>query len=167
MARGAAIRFWRERSAREQLVLGAGIAIVLALLGYGWLWQPMVADLDRLDEQLPRLRAQAEQMQRAGDEIARLRARPPGGAIDPSQLAALITRSAASHQLTGLRIAPETERRGIQVSMDRARFNAWLAWIDELHRTHRLVVTNVRVHALDAPGMVRIEAEFAPASGRK
>jgi len=167
ITRAGAVRFWRERSVREQTVLGAGIVVVLVLLGYGWLWRPMSADLARLDEQLPRLRAQAAQVREAGDEIARLRAKAPGGAIERSQLGALLTRSAASHEVSGLRLAPEAGERGAKVTIDRVRFNAWLAWVDELHRSHRLTLVAARVQAVDAPGMVRIDAEFAPATGTR
>lgn len=157
---------WRTRSARERRILVAGLAVVLLLVTYGWLWRPMVADLARLQDQLPRLRAQAAQLDQAGDEIARLRARAPAGRIERAELGTLLTRSSAMHQIAGVALAPDADGARVKVTLERARFESWLAWIDELHRSHRIVLVSARLSALDAPGMVRIEAEFAPALER-
>lgn len=167
MGYAEAQRFWQARTARERLALILGLTLALALAGYGWLWRPMLADLARLTEQLPRLRAQAAQLQQAGDEIARLRAQAPGGALARDQLEALLARSAAAHQIAGLTLAVDPATQRVKLTLARTRFDAWLAWTDELHRSHRVVLASVRIAALDAPGMVRVEAEFALAAERK
>lgn len=156
--------FWQARSPRERRVLAGGFGLIVLVGAYALLWRPMLTDLARMEEQLPRLRAQAAQVARAGDEITRLRAQAPAGALDPAQLSALISRTAATHGLQGRVATLDKGRIRVSVSLDRAQFNAWMNWVDELHRGHRVVLASSKVSALDAPGIIRAEAEFALAA---
>lgn len=152
--------FWQARSARERMVLAIGAVLVAVLASYGGLWRPLRADLERLADQLPRMRAQATQVKQAAEEIARLRGRAPAGAIERNQLAALLRRLAADHNLPTPALIADADTARVQATFERVGFDAWLAWIDELHRAHRVVVTSARVSALDRPGMVRAEVEL-------
>lgn len=159
--------FWQARSARERVVLAGGAGLILLITAYALLWRPLLIDLARMEEQLPRLRAQAAEVARAGDEITRLRAQAPAGALDPAQLASLIERTAATHGLQGRIAALDKSRSRVSVSLERASFDAWMNWVDELHRGHRVVLTSSKLSALDAPGIIRAEAEFALAAELK
>lgn len=139
----------------------AGGAAVVALLFWGVLWRPLAKDNARLEEQLPRLRAQAARLARAGDEITRLRAQAPAAPTDMQQSRSILERSASVHGLTGgiFGNSPDGAHQ-ISAQFKAASFSAWVAWVDELHRRHRVWLVSCRVIALDAPGMVRIEAVF-------
>ncbi len=167
MSRGDLQDFWQARSARERIVLVSGPALVVMLLGYVLLWRPMLQDSVRMEEQLPRLRAQAAQIGRAGDEIARLRGKAPAGSLDPAQLATLIERSAATHGLQGSISKADKNSPRVSAAFERVLFSAWVSWVDELHRNHRIVLVSSKLNALDVPGMIRAEAEFAPAAALK
>jgi general secretion pathway protein M len=156
--------FWLARSVRERVVLVGGLGFVIVLLGYMLLWRPMLQDIARLQEQLPRLRAEAAQIGRAGDEIARLRGKAPPGALNPAQLLPLMERSASNHGLQGNISKANQGSSRIGASFGRVAFSAWISWVDELHRNHRIVLVSSKLSALDAPGIVRAEAEFAPAA---
>jgi len=156
--------FWQARSTRERIVLTGGLGMVVMMLGYMLLWRPMLQDTARLQEQLPRLRAEAVQISRAGDEIARLRGKTPPVALHQAQLLPLMERSAATYGLQGNFAQASKGRANVLVSFERAAFNAWTSWVDELHRSHRIVLVSAKLSALDAPGMVRAQAEFAPAA---
>jgi len=167
MSREQLATFWQARAVRERIVIVGGLGFVVVLLGYMLLWRPMLQDIARLQEQLPRLRAEAAQIGRAGDEIARLRIKAPPGALKPAQLPSLMERSAATHGLQGNISKANKERSKISALFERAPFSAWISWVDELHRNHRIVLVSSKLTALDAPGMVRAEAEFAPAAAIK
>lgn len=156
--------FWARRSARERRILAGGGILVALLLGYGWLWRPVQADLVRMEEQLPRLRAQAQQIEAIGTELAKLRTRPPAGVVAPSQLSPTLSRSAADAGLLHGSFIVEPGEQRVKARFDRVGFNAWAAWVDQLHRSHRLVLVAARIDALPAQGLVRIECEFSPAA---
>ena len=164
MSREQFADFWQARSARERIVLVGGLGFLIGLLTYMLLWRPMMQDVARLQEQLPRLRAEVAQISSAGDEIARLRAKAPHASLDKAQISALMERSAAAHGLQGSFVNADKERSTISASFARAPFNAWIGWVDELHRSYRIVLVSSKLSALEAPGLVRAEAEFAPAS---
>lgn len=156
--------FWSQRSERERRILVGGVVVVSLLAGYGWVWRPMSADIARMDEQIPRLRMQAQRIEQAGAELAKLRARPPAGIADSSQLSAMLSRSAADAGLANGSFVLDAAQRRARASFERVGFDAWAAWVDQLHRAHRLVLTAARIQSLAGPGMIRVECEFAPAA---
>ena len=159
---------WRAlriaRSARERRLLAAGVAACALVIGYFLLWRPMLGDIARIEAELPRLRAQAEAVKLAADEISRLRAKAPPGTVDAAGLSGVVERTASLHGLKAKAIASQPDGARIDVTIERAPFDAWLAWIDELHRNHRIVVTAARIGALDAPGTIHAEAQLARAA---
>lgn len=160
-------RIWQSLGARERRVVAFGAIALVVMLGYAAAWRPIARDQARLDEQLPRLRAEAAQLRQAAGEIARLRAQAPSGTLDGSQLAALLARSAAARRLTGAVVTPAADGQRMQTTFARVALADWIAWADELHRTHRIAVVSTRIVALDAPGLVRIESEFAAATAAR
>ncbi len=160
-------RLWHSRSARERRVMTFGLVALLIMLGYAALWRPIARDQARLDEQLPRMRAEAAQLVQAAGEITRLRAQAPAGTLDRSQLAALLTRSAAARKLPGAVVSPAPDGQRMQVTFARVALADWIVWSDELHRAHRVALVATRIVALDAPGMVRIESEFVAATAAR
>jgi type II secretory pathway component PulM len=159
--------FWYARSSRERAALAAGAALILAMITYAFVVRPMRAELARLDDELPRLRAQAMQTRLAAEEITRLRAKPPAGAIERAQLKPLMARLAGTYNLPAPVIVDEPNSTPVKAMFERVNVDQWLQWIDELHRGHRIVLVRARVDALDAPGIARAEAEFVLASGAR
>lgn len=154
--------FWAACTARQRTAIAAGIAVVAATALYVLLWEPGLAARQSLSATLPRLRAQLEDMRWQRQEVMALRkqlgASTPGG--DP---AALLRASAAQTPF-----APAFERieslSGGKVRMQAALlpFDGWLAWIGNVQRELGIRVEACRISALDQPGMVRLEAIFAP-----
>lgn len=157
-------RLWHARSLRERRIVGGGAIVLVLLLAYGWLWRPLSADLARMEDQLPRLRSKAQQIEQASAEIEKLRSRPPTGTTGPNQMPAVVARSAADSGLAGGSFTFDAANRRAKASFDRIGFDAWAAWVDQLHRTHRLVLTAARVEAVAGPGWVRVECEFTSAT---
>lgn len=155
------VQFWRARAPRERVVLAAGAALLALALGYAYAWLPMQRELVQLRETLPHLRAQAEQIQRDAEEVARLRARPAASQRGGSVTAVVEQRAAAS----GLRehiatLAAQDDGR-VRVVLPRIGFDAWLAWIGELQAAHGVRVESARIESSGEAGMVRIEAVLA------
>lgn len=155
------VQFWRARAPRERFVLAAGAALLALALGYAYAWLPMQRELAQLRGTLPHLRAQAEQIQRDAEEVARLRARPAASQRGGSVATVVEQRAAAS----GLRehiatLAAQDDGR-VRVVLPRVGFDAWLAWIGELQAAHGVRVESARIESSGEAGMVRIEAVLA------
>ena len=156
--------FWSARSPRERRIFGGGLAACAFIIGYFLLWRPILGDIARIEAELPRLRAQAEEVKRAADEMTRLRAKARPGMVDAAGLPSLVERTASLHGLKAQAVVSQPDSARVEVTIERAPFDAWLAWIDELHRGHHIVVTAARIRALDASGAIRAEAQLARAA---
>lgn len=71
------LALWRERSVRERRLIALGLAVLVPLAFYLYVWQPLMARHDRLSRDLARLRSQVEVMRQQAAEVQRLRLQPP------------------------------------------------------------------------------------------
>ena len=153
-------QYWNARSRKERFLLWVAGAALLAALLYLVLLEPGLAARKQLAAALPRMRAQAEDMQQQQKEIVLLR-KKLGAVSQRADLKALLQSSVA---LTSFVNALE---RLDAVSGDKALmlaapvvFDDWLAWTENLQREFGIRLDTCRISALDQAGMVRIEATF-------
>jgi type II secretory pathway component PulM len=52
------MKFWTELSARERLIIGYSIPLLMLVVGYLYFWQPMADKLDRLRVEVPQKTAE-------------------------------------------------------------------------------------------------------------
>jgi general secretion pathway protein M len=163
MSTGSTITaFWGERSGRERAVLLAAAAVALAAVLYAFLWEPGLAARKSLSEALPRLRAQLEDMRLQREEILALRKNLDAGSRR-GDLGNLLRASAAQSP-----IAKSVERidslpnGAILVRAAPVRFDVWVGWIENLQRELGVRLEACRISALEQPGLVGVEARFAP-----
>ncbi len=67
---------WRALPAAQQRLglIGGGLAVLL--LGYAFIWLPVMREHDRLQTRLPQLQAQLERMQSQAEELKRINTSP-------------------------------------------------------------------------------------------
>jgi type II secretory pathway component PulM len=161
MSRETMRRFWYSRTDREQIALTVGATALCLFAFWNALWRPITQENAHLEVQLPRLRAQAVKLEKSGDEIAKLRAQISGTPLDMRQASAILQRSAVAFGLSDGVIGKSTDGISpVPVQFASTSFATWIAWVDNLHRTHKLWLVSCRITALDASGLVRVEAEF-------
>lgn len=71
------LALWRERSARERRLIALGVAVLVPLAFYLYVWQPLTARHERLSREVARLRSQVDVMRQQAAEVQRLRLQPP------------------------------------------------------------------------------------------
>ena len=154
--------FWAERSGRERTVLLGALSVALAAALYAFLWEPGLAARKSLSETLPRLRAQLEDMRLQREEIMALR-RALGAGPRSGDLGDLLRASAAQSPIAAsLERTDALPNGGVLVLAAPVSFAAWLAWVENLQRELGVRLEACRVSALEQPGLVRVEARFAP-----
>jgi general secretion pathway protein M len=151
---------WQLRTRRERAILAAGAALVAVAALYAFLWQPGMAAIRSLSEQLPRLHAQLEEMQALRSELAALRdgAAPDRPAASPALLQA--TLEADPLVKTAVRIQ---WRGASRLSLEAAAidFDRWIDLVTRLQRELGVRVEQCAIAALPQPGMVKMEAVLA------
>ena len=143
-------------------MLCAAGTVVLAALLYVILLAPALAASKQLSATLPGLRAQVEDMRQQQKEIAVLR-KKVAVASRHADLKALLRSSAARASFVN------SVERIESLSGDRALllaapvlFDDWLGWIENLQREFGVRLEGCKITSTDQPGLVRVEATFAP-----
>ncbi len=137
--------FWKERTGRERLlimVLGLVSATYLLLAA---IWQPLQNHRATLTDDIARYA-------RATTVLSTI----PGGYVAPiantTPLPGIITDTAATYQLTIRRLQPSASTADI--TLDDARFEAVLLWIDALERDHGLRIVTLTMTRRPEPGLI-------------
>lgn len=163
---GAALAaFWEDRSASERAALLAAVCLALVAALYALLWEPGLAARRSLDETLPRLRAELEDMRSQREEIAALR-KELGAGSRRGGLQELLRASAARAPFAeALERIDALASGGVVMQAAPVGFDAWLEWLENLQRELGVRLEACRVVALEQRGLVRVEARFAPRGG--
>ena len=151
----AAANAWERASARERRLVMAAVLIVLFAAGWTWLWQPMNADIARLQRDLPYARsALAAAHAQADDLVALQRAAIPVRSADP--------RSAVDRELgeRGMRsevTSLDVQDGRVRLTFAAVRFDALPALLAALAKADGLRVVGAVLTARVEPGVVRAE----------
>ena len=154
--------FWDGLAARERGLIVFGLAVLLPIGLYLYIWQPVTEERARLTTRVQQLRVELTQLRADAEEIKRLQSQIPvrGG----NSLEVVARQSAA---LFGL---PDLERslsaRGndrLEVNLEGVAFDAWLRWLGELG-LQGVSLATCKIEAMPEPGMVRIKATLARAT---
>jgi general secretion pathway protein M len=134
MAADALSEFWRARSTRERKVLGAGALLLAAALLYALVLAPLVESRAKLQQRLPKTRAETSLMQAQVEAIEKARAGTRAAAV-PGNLAARVGLSA---ETVGVRaalreITPVADDQA-RVTGDAVPARALMAWLAELDK---------------------------------
>lgn len=155
-------RFWHGLNARERRTVSLGSAVLLAGLGYAFVWQPLAQERVRLRAALPGLRAQAAQFQSSGEEAQRLKA---AAVVNPSAqtgLQQVLEESAAAAGLHKAleRIVLESADRAT-LMLNSANFDKWLEWQAQLQTVQHIRLESCVIETHAQTGLVKIQAVVA------
>jgi general secretion pathway protein M len=143
------------RSARERLILSVGGLILLVLLGYGLLYEPLRQARAKLAERLPAQRAELRLMRVQVTEIERLRTSM--GDAGKGGLEQRIKSSAAAFGLgeAFTQFTSLTEGR-IQLVTQPLPTGTWIDWLADLER-QGVTVARCRISAGEQSGLASLE----------
>jgi general secretion pathway protein M len=134
---GGVAAWWRERSRREQVLLG--VMLVLAAITFVWLLvvRPLGDALASARERHERAVVALAEARSQADIILRIEGQkspPLEGTLD-----ALVSASAAEAGFALSRITPDGDSR-VAIAMSAVKPQAFFAWLDRLERERGLVV---------------------------
>jgi general secretion pathway protein M len=143
------------RSARERRVLAVGGLVLLVLLGYGAVYEPLRQARLKLTERLPAQRAELRLVRVQAAEIERLRRHM--GAAGEGSLEQRIKASAAAFNLgeSFTRFQTLTKDQ-VQLSTQPLPTGAWMDWLANLER-QGVGVSRCRIIPSDQVGLASLE----------
>ena len=150
--------WWQGLSRRERIITAAGAALVAAVLLYLIAIEPAWKARARLAAELPKLRAQAAEMDALAQEAGRLK----GAGVGAESAAAAKTaleQSAARGNLGAVRIALLDEQR-LSANAKSVPAWQWLAWLEQTARESRLRIAHAKVSRTPTRAVVDGEATF-------
>lgn len=147
--RAASFAFWLERNARERkLLLSAASVLTLGLL-YAVFIDPALQGRAQLEKNLPLLRQQAAELQALSKEVSGLTAQ---AANVPPMSRDSIDAGLARKGLKAQSVTLSADFAKVQLAA--VPFANMMRWLDEAQKVERLMVLDVNVSALEAPGSV-------------
>jgi len=150
--------WWLGLARRERAMTAAAGSFVLLALLYLIAIEPAWKARERLGAELPRLRAQAAEVNSLAQEARQLASR--GTAVESAATAKVaLEQSLARANLGAVRVTVVDERR-VAVSAGAVPVTQWLAWAEEAARESRLRIAAVRISRTSVRAVVEAEATF-------
>ena len=152
-------QWWIGLSRRERIATSVAAALVLLTLVFLIGIEPAWRTRAKLGADLPRLRAQAAELDQLAAEAKKLKLRTRT-LESPEQTRAALTRFLSEKGVNGAQIRDEGER--VVVSAKRIDAAAWLAWLKDTTNERPLRIAAARMSKVGT-GMVDAEVTLAPA----
>ena len=150
--------WWLGLTRRQRAMTAAAGSFALLALLFLIAIEPAWKARERLGAELPRLRAQAAEVDSLAQEAKQLTSR--GVAVESGAAAKVaLEQSLARANLAGVRVAVLDERR-LAVSAKAVPVTQWLAWTEEAARESRLRIAAVRISRTSVRAIVDAEATF-------
>ena len=150
---------WERASPRERaMIVGAAVVVALAVL-WTWVWQPINADIARLQRDLPRAHSVLATARAQANALAALqRTSASAKSTDPR---AAVERVLAERGLRPAVTALDVQDGRVRLTFAAVRFDALVALLDALARTDGLRAVDAVLAARVEPGTVRAELTLA------
>lgn len=158
--KAAWVSYWRSRSPRERRLLGIGMTLVALTLLYFYAIRPVNLERARLRAAMPQLRADAASVRADGIEVAQLK--PLAASAATVDARSVLLDSATAFQIDPASVTVQTNPSGpARLTISRVAFDSLMRYVDAAQSIHHLRLESAVLRALNEPGMVSVEAEFA------
>lgn len=138
---------WAALSARERLLLMAGVAAVSLAAVYGAVYEPMQAENRRLQQQLQAQQQIYRHLQDVAQRVAKLRQAGEQTAVSPMEPAAAIADSSRQLALEAFIGQQKTDAEGgVELELQKMPFDKMSYWLAVLRQQHGIAVTKLEMH---------------------
>lgn len=159
--------WWNGLAEREQRLVAIGGFAVVLMLGWAFVWHPLVVKRAELRDAVDAQQRDLAFVRVAAADVDRFRASGKQGRRDRQgrSLLALADASARDAGLEGaLKRVEPVGAASVRVSFEVARFDALIAWIEGLTRDYGIEAIDVSADRADGVGLVnaRVTLQDAP-----
>jgi general secretion pathway protein M len=150
---------------REQRVLAAGAAVVLAMLVYAAVLHPYFASRKRLADDIQSRQAELTWMGPAAAQLQALRGQQPSSIPANQSLLAVVSRSAGDAGFAAAIKQAQTNSDGsVHLQLQGVAFDNVIRWVGTLHRQYGISVRDMTAQRGGSPGNVDASLTFAVGS---
>jgi len=154
---------YARMSHRERIFLSFGGVALFAMVTYGMVIEPMLAERARLEKTLPTLRMTAETVERYASEIALLK-EATGAHSDehqtPMELAYALETSATTMGME-IKIKPTTTDENTYTAQGSAPFPKLFHWLEQIRRKEGLAITTMKLTSTTPPENVTFKIDLS------
>lgn len=155
MAASALRDTWSRASVRERRMVTVAAIVVIAGLGWTFVWQPAQADVARLARDLPRQQAVLAAARAQAEQLPALERTPaPARALDPL---AAVERALAERGVRNAVSLLDLSEGRVRLTFAAIRFDALTGVLDTLAKSAGMRVADATITQRVEPWMVRAE----------
>ncbi|GAB6263421.1 type II secretion system protein M [Photobacterium sp. 53610] len=150
-------QWFKSLTSREQrLVIGGGIALVIAVLYWG-IWQPMALRAEHAENELKNQRQLLTWVSSKADDIIKRRAKTgASGSISPTGLNQVVNETTRRFRIELIRMQPQPRDESVQVWVQPLPFNTLVNWLAFLRDEHGIEAKFLDVSKTDQAGVVEV-----------
>lgn len=149
---------------RERLLLIGGSAVLVLLLFYTMMWEPLSGSVRRLRANIAQQESLLSWIQDAAQDVKALRgtSRRPAKLKPGQSLFSLIDSTAKSSRLGDAlkRVKPDGENK-VSVWLEEAAFDDVMRWLENLQRSYGIEIKSITIDRKDIVGKVDAKAVLA------
>ncbi|AQZ95091.1 type II secretion system protein GspM [Halopseudomonas phragmitis] len=157
--------WWESLAQRERRVLSVGLAVLVVVLFWIMIWEPLANQRSSLRNEVSRLSSELAWMQQVADQVRRQAAVQRSQGETGRSNGSVLTLVEVSANAAGVKPALERlqpEGQGARLWLEGVGFDALLVWLAELEQRHGLLVSQLAVDVGDEPGRVSARILLEP-----
>ncbi|MBI5460983.1 MAG: type II secretion system protein M [Gammaproteobacteria bacterium] len=151
--------WWTTLGTRERLILGGGALLLVPLLLWALVWQPLASGVHTLETDVAAQREALQWMRNAAAELQQLRgsSAQSSAGLGGRSLLAVVDQSARAAGLgNGLKRIEPDSATAVRARLEGVAFDAVVKWLDELSRQFGVLATLVTVERTPGTGQVNV-----------
>ena len=152
------VNWWISRESREHMMLGGGALVVVAILLYALVWEPIAQARNRLADQMPGLRTQAARFHQEAIETERLKGVARSSGPGPGLQSAIDQAAQRANVKPVIKQIQTLGRDRAQVSLSGpVAFDSFARFVADMATNGGVSIDTVQMRAAD-PGRVTIDS---------
>ena len=158
-------KYWADLQPRERIILSWGGVIVVLILLYALLLQPLYRAVSFMEASLPGLRSNLVWMRQTDQLLEKGGGAPLSQRADGSgdSLLSVIESTARRVKIDKSiqQMTPTSNNTEVNVILEGANFNQWLRWVDTLYKNNGVDIRQVSAERDDdKPNIAEIRVTF-------
>lgn len=161
---------WNAFSNQEKCFLKAMALLVVCIIFYAFVWQPVQHGRERFAQSIPEKEAKLLLMQAQAADIETLRNKYKSLGASADALKAAIAVSAKHYGLVPIyedasenKTLVKNDKIQLALTLTQVSFNTWIKWVESLQSQNHVRIQFCRISPASLAGQVKIEAIFIAA----